>query len=1365
MGPVAIASIGLSLVGVVVALVFLRRETRVRTWMDVARLLVTGAVVVAMSLVMGVSTVGWVAAAAAGLGLVVGAAPGGGGRVRLGPKGPMAKRSALGIVGWGLGIVVAQVAANFNRAGIVRLGLALSFLSIGTMVGLLLARSQAVGRARGAVPATAAVLLVAFGGGVLATQIHAPASSAQASLCPPEVGGVALEEATFSDAGTPLFVACEYDSGSDDVSDLVLSATWVPDDSEFDGWSTCGWEEEVLDQRDRRTVSIFGAERQAQASYRIEDVTLSHDAAAVRDATLTLLATVTARSAPCPGTPEAIAREEAEDAAAREPYPDLAPGAVPDGVIRLSGGVIAATLGTPEGSASLSEAAPAGFLGIARNEAVLDVPVEGGSVDGAVILVQRWDDRPLAEALVNALSPDDPGEILPCFYLVGALYDLTGDYDSETGVIDLEILARGLPTRIVSGCEDNEFVDPGAPISADATGILIDGSFEVSIRAEEDGGWFTIDVVMTTDGIPAGDLLLDPPPPEFAGEETLLGGGESLTAFDGDEDRAEPGGGREDRTDATAAGDPADDDEAAAEGEERSALEDLLDDLLGPDVDIDDEDAAVAALVGLLGIGAAAASALLDAGAGAADVADALAGAGGAPVDEYGDPMVVNDGSWEGVPVGHVWWDDGSDPRWIPPDEAADRVATEREAMEDRRSRHDSIVHDQETGAAERFEAMRARAAAREAAVRAAAEQTAIPPVRSREEILAALEAAEREQAAATGGWWGTLLDAFWDGTYRDTMSLPGVAVDAGIAAREALDATYDAVTDPENWRIVGETAAQTGSDVAGLFVGRTEAVDKASDSFGKGAAVARAVGEAIVRDPWGFAKSVTPIEAFEKGLDPDVPLGRRIGSIWAGSLDVMATLGTGGAAKVADTGLDLARAADTVGDAARTVDRVDDALDAGRAVDRLEDASRAADRIDDTADAARAADPSGASRTADAVEETTTPARTATGRRIPTDEEVAARREAFQRLEQRARANVDEFERVVAEGGDARAAALRVQADKRGLQQINERSEEVRAAMNAEMRRIYDRADDAMLREVAERNGFRSGTLREVTDAGTPAGHRVFVDDVGNEIHMLEPTNPSRVPKVGADRDLTVRIRPADPDWTKVHGVNAVDVDHRVVQQVYDDAFFDAAGGDEVFDALGLADEPGKMRSTVFSERMDQVATDTIHAESYRDLGVVLHGPGADLTDAQQVGMAMGYKGDHWFERADLVDDTLTREDFMAEGMRQLTKQADNQALRRLDAINSQRAVAGLSEATMPPKLRRAVDIMRQVNPKPGSGLTQISPAEAEHLLATTLDTDPTTVARDLGGFVEALDTLASRNGAFDAFRSTARIIADRRP
>ena len=129
----------------------------------------------------------------------------------------------------------------------------------------------------------------------------------------------------------------------------------------------------------------------------------------------------------------------------------------------------------------------------------------------------------------------------------------------------------------------------------------------------------------------------------------------------------------------------------------------------------------------------------------------------------------------------------------------------------------------------------------------------------------------------------------------------------------------------------------------------------------------------------------------------------------------------------------------------------------------------------------------------------------------------------------------------------------------------------------------------------------------------------------------------------------------------------------------------------------------------------------------------------GADLTDPQQVGLAVGYKGEHWINRADALADPLAREDFMAEGMRQLTKQTDNQAIARLEAINSQRAVAGLSEARMPDRLQQAVDIMRQVNPKPGSGVAAISPAEAEHLLATVLDTDVRTVATELGGFVEA--------------------------
>ncbi|MDX1691494.1 MAG: hypothetical protein R3290_10765, partial [Acidimicrobiia bacterium] len=1461
----SIVMLVLSVVGLLLAFLLARRETRIRPGRDLLRIAISVAVAVGGVLVLGREAPLWAVLVAVGLGLVVGTIQGATLLVRRTDRGLMARRGALAVVVFGIGVVLMQGAGLLARSGVVVVGVAISFLSAAITAGLIVGRRP---RVADAAAGTGVLLLVGMATALVGVGAVATAQETDDGLCereglviqldtcegyqhlldvvpwdearfhgglwaregkptlalpvprglasPPEPAAQEASWTVTDDDGTVTeyeidelveFAATAYTDGGETVEIPCCSVTY-----------TATGTKTVTPPEGEPTTETY------DVSGRLEDVhPLGSEAGDLTDIGIPFTEITTFRGMPEESCQRALAWRLTSDTIDDRTWNRL----VVDGedsttFVNQSAAIFiecdALTDFTYERALEVAPPRPdvddpvrlgnarvgyepevcpvrqdiarylapvTGFDGVATGtlaDLFLEPNAEqcdyGGLFDPPSF-GQGGRGETRHELIYRLAYLNDPGreaarlaEDFDSFYREGRTTSIAPHERCELG-------PDGVPLPPPDGSDCSYVTIHTTEAGADIQGFQATDTRLLQMA----GGQVVIRTEYVPDGpnvsirahLPWGKYVYrchhcEPGDPAIT---TFLSGLHRFGAERGlgDPDAA-PASPLEPPPGAVAA------DDGAVEGEDGTTTttepgftEETEFTPVAEEGGVTAEEAALIGLVGLLGSMGLLGTALAGTGLSPADIAEAIrrgdvddvteTPAGAAPpsdeppvdpslLDEFGDPMYVNDGWDPTVPDGHVWWDDGTDPRWIPRDEAIERVGAEREAIDAAEARRAGILADHETGWRERFDAMRERAARRAEAERLAeAQALGDPPrVRSRDEILAGLEAAEREQEAANEGWWGTFLDAFWDGTYRDTMSLPDVARQAGIATRDALDATYDAVTDPENWRIAGETVAQTAVDVAGTFVGRTDAADQAADSFSRAANTARAVGSAVAKDPWGFAKSVTPIGAFEKGVDPDVPLGERIGNMWMGSLDVMLTIGTGGAAKVVDAGADTLRAADALTDAARTAERLEDTLDTARAAERLGDAAdagRTIDRLDDTGDAARA----GAR-----LDDSTDVARTAGGRRIPSDAEVAARREAWQELQARGRRNVDDFERVLAEGGDARAAALRVQADKRALQQINERSEDVRAAMNAEMRRIYKEADDAMLREVAERNGFRSGTLREVTDAGTPAGHRVFVDDVGNEVHLLEPTNPSSVPKVGADRDLTVRIRPADPDWTRVHGVDAVDVDHRVVQQVYDDAFYDAAGGDEVFDALGLADEPGRMRSTVFSERMDQVATDALHPEAYTDVQRVIHGPGADLTDAQQVGMTVGYKGEHWFGRAEAVEDAVLREDFMAEGMRQLTKQTDNQALRRLDAINSQRAVAGLSEARMPARLEEAVDIMRRVNPKPGSGVAPISPAEAERLLAVRLDTDPATVARDLGGFVEALDTLGSRNDAFDALR-----------
>lgn len=147
----------------VLAIRSVRKEQQVRPGLDLARFGVLLGTTWLMGALLGVST----SEVLRGIGLLVGLAFGLyeglhlrvrflGGRV-------FARRSVLGILAWGLGVVVVQAAGAIDRIGLADLGLALSLVGIGQVVGLFAGRWQVVVSARGSAGrlAGAALLLAA----------------------------------------------------------------------------------------------------------------------------------------------------------------------------------------------------------------------------------------------------------------------------------------------------------------------------------------------------------------------------------------------------------------------------------------------------------------------------------------------------------------------------------------------------------------------------------------------------------------------------------------------------------------------------------------------------------------------------------------------------------------------------------------------------------------------------------------------------------------------------------------------------------------------------------------------------------------------------------------------------------------------------------------------------------------------------------------------------------------------------------------------------------------------------------------------------------------------------------------------------
>ena len=120
------------------------------------------------------------------------------------------------------------------------------------------------------------------------------------------------------------------------------------------------------------------------------------------------------------------------------------------------------------------------------------------------------------------------------------------------------------------------------------------------------------------------------------------------------------------------------------------------------------------------------------------------------------------------------------------------------------------------------------------------------------------------------------------------------------------------------------------------------------------------------------------------------------------------------------------------------------------------------------------------------------------------------------------------------------RKATLEVQGDKQALWDINKasRPNELKKAFNGEMGAVYRKTDEQVVRDLCQQNGMDFKQLRE-----QPPGSGIYYNELTGrpDIVVVKPTNPvattrvnaqgelefiKPVEKVGADRDVTVRVR-----------------------------------------------------------------------------------------------------------------------------------------------------------------------------------------------------------------------------------------------
>jgi hypothetical protein len=703
----------LSIIGLIVLFATWRKPARIRNWLDAARLLITGGVVAGMMLVLGVTTPIWLAAAAAALGLALGAGQGIGLDITVTDKGLMARRTMLGLLATGGGVLVMQGASLLNRSGVVRLGTLLSFLSIGVTAGLIGGRGRGVRRARqddsSSLVRAAAMVSVALVALAATFTVFPARAEAQEAPCRESVSGWSLDNQSTQDSDSSTSVRCDYRAPTEIANgSITIFVQWLKEfDPEFD---ECGVNRVGADGG---SVTWFASETtSARGTVRIFPPGVEIDQASVDSAVAEMLAFADAASPSCAGAlgePPPGGFQAADSVVIPGFGADAGPG-----VVELLGGIDTTDM---FGDVSLAEMSTLGLVGIAYNQATVRVPLAGGAIEGTSTLVWRWDDESLDRALSETLSEEfggDPGEEYvprPCFYLAALNYDIEGRWDAATGQVSGRIQLVVAPSVVVSGCEFTNFDNSELTPRIDFTGTF-DGSV-IRIRSEvvPDSPNSVFSLAASIDGLAAENLGVTPPEGVFAAESGLIDvGGVGLAGADDGGEEAGDGDGFGDSTEDTAVDES---DEA------------FWEDLFADDVEIDEDDAAWAALLGMLGISAIGLTSLLDSGAGLSDLLADRTGVSafddpveaerfaeelrrrqsaegldeGAVIDEFGAVLQPDE---DGLFV----WETADGSERVSRGEILERIGEARAADAARAARHEAIVAEQiDAGAAEQRQA------------------------------------------------------------------------------------------------------------------------------------------------------------------------------------------------------------------------------------------------------------------------------------------------------------------------------------------------------------------------------------------------------------------------------------------------------------------------------------------------------------------------------------------------------------------------------------------------------------------------------------------------------------------------------------
>ncbi len=337
-------------------------------------------------------------------------------------------------------------------------------------------------------------------------------------------------------------------------------------------------------------------------------------------------------------------------------------------------------------------------------------------------------------------------------------------------------------------------------------------------------------------------------------------------------------------------------------------------------------------------------------------------------------------------------------------------------------------------------------------------------------------------------------------------------------------------------------------------------------------------------------------------------------------------------------------------------------------------------------------------------------------------DDDKPSRDDAWKEGREKGKEAINDFENAM-EGDNPetkRQAALRFLRDKNAMMELNhtEGANGTRKQLKEELNNLY-----------------------KDTDAGTKidlANEYGVPDDEIRTFNASNPKKPSDKVTVSYDRDVTYQRRckegeiirdPQSGEFRKATRDDWVDIPASVTDKHYSRNFYEASTGKQ-----GASDSEVQN----YAHTHDQTCTDRLSADAYgnrqKDLETALKHPGREFSDPEQIGQCMAHKGNEWYEKAHQVESTHPdeAEGYRAEGMRQTSKQYDNQVKARVEALRAQGV-----EVKTNPKLESAMGEMKKVE------RGEQSPVQAEANIRKLGFESPEQVGYESGKYLESLQKL----------------------